>query len=283
MSGENNVAGSEGAACEDKGGACPLCCGLWPASRWGRVIVLAVALAALGVVMGREAMRSDLSKKMARYEALMSQGQRDAAAALLGEIIDGEDALYRARKFDEATRALEWVVDKDPKRAIALERLGVMARDRKDDAAAEAWFKRAAEADPLTPAHFYNLALIHYARKDYAACEASLKSAMKLAPVKSQYRLLYAFCAQDSGAPEDVVKKRYRDTVDAAEAQAQVLAPDDLASEAPLASIWKTAADRLDKLGDSYGWDRLKKLATDAKKSETRDFAKRLLADVNRK
>ncbi len=282
MSGKNNVTGPAGAAGEAKAAGAARR-GLWPASTWGRFAIVAVALAALGVVVAYETMRSDLSKRMARYEGLKAAGKHDDAAKTLGEIVDAGEAFYREKKFDEAAKVFEWAVAKDPKRAIALERLGVMARDRKDDARAIEWFQRAAEVDPLTPTHFYNLALIHYARKDYAACEASLESAMKLAPVKSQYRLLYAFCAQESSAPADVVKTRYRATVSAAEAQALSLAPEDLAPDGSLARVWKTAAERLQKLGDKSGWDRLRKLATDAKKPETREFARKLLADVNRR
>lgn len=273
---DRNVAGPAGPCPSD--GGCPCCRGWWPKSGLGKAVILIVALAALGVVVAYETMRSDLAKLDARYEGLKAAGRHDAAAKAMGEIVDAADALYRARRFDDAARAFEWVASKDPKRALALERLGVMARDRGDADKAVEWFTRAAEVDPLSPQHAYNLALIHYARKDYAACETRLRDAMKLSPVKSQYRLLFAFCAQEMKQPSDIVKKRYRDVIDAVEAQAHVVGKEELAPDGSLARVWKTAADRLAALNDAYGRDRMKKLAADAKRPETREFAKKLLA-----
>ena len=277
---DQNPAGPQGASCNGDGG-CPLCRGLWPSSGRGKIIVIVVALAALGIVVGWELLRPTRSNLTARYEGLVSVGKTDEAAKVLGEVIDAGIALYGERKFDEAAKVFEWVVSKDPKRAVALGYLGVMARDRKDDAKAIEWFTRAAEVDPLSPLHFYNLALIHLTRKDYAACEAQIEKAMKLSP-KAEYQWLYAVCAQEGLQPVEVVRKRLRDTISSAVVQANWMNPADLTPNGSLANAWTRAAKRLAELGDRSGWDRLKKLAADSPTKEVREFAQALLAGAGK-
>ena len=274
---DKNVTGP-GASCG--AGGCPICRGLWPSSGWGKGVVLIAALAALGLVIAFETMRSDVEKLKARYEGLKAAGEKDEAAKVMAEIVDYGDRCHREKRADEAVAVFEWVVAKEPKRGYAMSRLGTIARDRGQADKAVAWFKRAIEVDPMSAEHYWNLAHLYYfERKDYAACEENLKEAMKLAPVKSQYRLLYAFCAQEMKQPSDIVTKRYRDVVDAVAAQALILSRDELAPGGSVATVWKTATDRLAAFKDSYGRDRMKKLAAEAKKPEAREFAKMLLAE----
>ena len=296
---EKHPVGPEAASRETKDGACALCRGHRPASGRGRAVVLLVALAALGGV-GCGGSRPDFAKLRERYEQSASAGTTDEAAAALGEIVDAGMRLYNERKFDEATTLFEWVVSKDPKRGVALNYLGVMARDRAEAEAkkanealaikspgspkvlpdyddAIAWFTRAAEVDPLSPMHFYNLALIHLARKEFAAAEREIEKSMRLSP-KAQYRLVWALCAQDGLQPLEVVKKRLRETIAAAEDQTLGAPAGELSPTGSLANAWTEAARRLAALGDNSGWDRLKKLAKDSPKKEVREFAEALLS-----
>jgi tetratricopeptide (TPR) repeat protein len=243
------------------------------------LLAILIVVAAVGAVfLALRLMPTDVSKALAKWEKLKAAGKNDEAEKAMGEVLDAGEKLYREKRFDEATRVFEQVIEKDPRRPSALNYLGVMARDRHDDAKAIEYFKKAAEVDPLSPMYYYDLALIYFERKDYDYCETQLHSAMRVSN-KAQYRMLYALCAIQRKDGDEVIKKRLRDTIDSGVAQANGAPVEDLAPDAPLRAVWKKAAEMLAERGDSYGWDKLKSLSTEAKKAEARAFAKKLLAE----
>ena len=255
-------------------------------SRTGIVIVVAVALAALAVVAAYEMMKSDLAKAMDRYDSLRVAGKRDEASKVMEEVIGAGMQLYQEQRVDEAQRAFEWADSREPKKPLVLSYLGLIAKYHRNTDKAVEYFRKATEVDPLSPMHFYNLALIDFDRKDYAACEAQLQDAIRLSPVKCQYRWLYAVCAIEGKLPADAVRSRLHDVVAAAVLQATAVGEQDLTSagKGSLSWVCREAARRLSAMDDDFGWQELRKLAADAKKKpEVRDFAKRLLAEHDKK
>lgn len=239
---------------------CPLCCGLWPSSAAGKVIILVVLAAAAGVILTVQLLRTDV-------DALMAEGVR----------------LFGEKRFEEAERTFEKVIEHDPNRPLALDYLGLLALKGGDVEQSILWRRRAAEIDPLTHQHFWNLAHIYFfIKKDYAACEEQLRRAMRLVH-NAQYHLLYALCAVKRKLPDAVVVGRLRNVILAAEGQAHNLKPERLTVDGSFAAWWKEAAKRLAARGDRFGYDRLKELAEKSPKREVREFAKKLLGEEETK
>src|SRR5207247_2481414 len=64
-----------------------------------------------------------------------------------GHIVYGQ-ALYEAKRHDEARAVFETALSLDPENLIALRHLGDIAREQGDASAATTWYKRVLEADP---------------------------------------------------------------------------------------------------------------------------------------
>ena len=267
---------------------------------WGTVALVLVAVTAVVFVcVLKSKPSSGLGELQAKWEKLSSDAQTEEAAKVMLEIRGAAVEIYNQRKFDEARKAFEWIVAKDPKCGMALNFLGLMERSRAETEARKAdeaqgikppappkalpnydkaidFFRRAELADPLTPTYYYNLALLYYQQKNYADCEKQVQQAMKTG-LKAQYHFLYVRCAEEAKQPPEVVKRRLHDTVSCAEAQAYSVTPGDLAPDGSLAWIWKESARKLAEAGDDYGWERIRKASTGAAKPEVREFAKSLL------
>ena len=235
------------------GPGCPICSCLWPRATAGKVVVLVVLLAVAAVLLVRLLRPS--------VDDLMTRGM----------------TLYDEKRYDEAARVFEDVLRRNPKRPLALDYLGLIALRSGDVDKAILYRKKAAEFDPLTPQHHWNLAhLYFYVKKDYVACEQELEKAMQLAP-QAQYRLLYALCAVELRKPEDVIIRRLRDVIRVAEVQVYSLKPEQLTADGPFATWWKEAAKRLGDRGDRYGYERLRQLSVVSAKPEVREFARGLI------
>ena len=184
--------------------------------------------------------------------------------------------LYDARDFAGARKVFEQVLRIRPDQPMALNYLGVMARDRGDTEQAIDYYNRAVQADPNTPANYYNLAGIYYQKKAWLAAEDQLVKAMRLG-VKSSYYLLYALCGKERGIPEAELVGRLRKVVRVAAAQVHGLRASELTPRGALANDWTQATKLLLERGDDFGVRRLRKLAEEAKKPEVKTFAEELL------
>lgn len=264
----------------EPGAACPVCRLLWPCSAVGKLLVVLAVLVCVLAVMA--AVRwwpvSSVEKQLGRYDKLKTAGREDDAAKALGRVVEQGMELYEQKRFTESIAVFEKVLERAPDKPIVLNYLGLMVGDLGEEERAVGYFKKAIEVDPLTAQHYWNLALIYYNRKDYEATEVQLREAMKYARLKSQYRLLYAFCAEERALPNDVIVARLRGVVDAAEAQAHSVKGEYLSADGSLAKVWREAAKRLAAHGDEYGYGKLRKVAADSPKPEVRAFAQMLLA-----
>ena len=246
----------EGQANQECTSRCPICRLLWPGSTAGKLIVLVVLLVVAGAVLAWQLLRTDI-------DGLMRRGMR----------------LYEAGRLDAAAETFDEVLRRDPNRPLALDYLGLIALKSHDVEKAIRYRKMAAEMDPLSPQHFWNLAHIYFfVKKDYSACEEPLRRAMSLAP-KAQYHLLYALCAVERKLDRRVIIDRLKNTVRVGVNQANSMKPEDLEPQSSLSKVLAEAAKRLASYGDDYGYDRLQQLATEARTKEVRAFAARLLAD----
>jgi len=71
-------------------------------------------------------------------------------AHMSGHVVYGQ-ALYDARRVEEARGVFEKALALDPDNSIVLKQLGDMARQRGDSPEAQHWYKRALDADPHAP------------------------------------------------------------------------------------------------------------------------------------
>ncbi len=263
---------------------CPLCRILWPSSGVGKLIVLVVLLVAVASAGSVYLFRPDVDRELARYDALKRAGRDDEAAKVLDKVIRAGIELYEGKRFKESIRVFEKVIEREPKKPLVLNYLGLMVGGLGDEEKAIGYFKKAIEVDPLSPQPYWNLAHIDFfVKKDYPACEKQLRKAMRYAVLKAQYRLLYALCAVERKLDERVIIDRLKDTVRVAVNQANSVRPEDLRPGSSLSKVLAEAAKRLASYGDEFGYKRLERLATEARTEEVRAFAERLLAGRGRR
>ncbi len=271
---------------------------------WGVVGALVVAVGAVVLVCVLESRPNDLVKLQARYDALVADDRKDEAAKVLLDVRADAIRLYEARRFDEAKAVCEWIVSKDPKNAVAINVLGLLESSRAETEARMAneklgikstdppkvlpryekavdLFKRAAEADPLSPESYNNLAGIYFRQKNYVECEKQLELAMRTG-LRAHYHLLYARCAEELKRSPEIIKRRLHDTVTCADAQANALAEGKIAINRSIGDVWKDAARKLAEAGDDFGWENLRKAASSAPHPEVREFAKSLLKSAGK-
>jgi tetratricopeptide (TPR) repeat protein len=250
---------------------------------WSTLLLGAAFLALLvflGVLAAHRLLRTDVDRTIVQYDALRAAGNEAEAERALGRLITAGEQLYREKRFGEATRVFEEVLRRRPGQSLVLGYLGVLAADRHQDDAAIGYFKRAIEADPLTPQNYWNLAHIYFNRREYFLCEEQLQPALRLG-LKAQYRLLYALCAIGRGLPKEIVVRRLREVVSVAEPQMIEMKPEELAPEGSLGRVLQHATRLLASHGDNFGYDRLRKIARESPSKDARTFARRLLATLD--
>jgi len=275
--GKQPTEGQAGPVCEP-GTGCPICRVLWPTSTVGKIIVLAVLLAAAVAAAWSYFLRPDVDRAFAEYETLKRAGRQDEASEALDGVVLAAIRLYRERRFEESRRLFERIIEREPDQPLVLNYLGLLEGALGEEEKSIRYFRKAVEIDPLSSQPYWNLALVYYNRKDYPACETELRLAMKYARLKSQYRLLYALCAVEQKQEEQVIVTRLKETVLAAVSQAQSVNPEDLRPGGSLAAVFAETAKRLAEHGDTFGYDKLAELSTTSSKKDVRDFAARLLA-----
>ena len=238
-------------------GGCPLCRCLWPSAPAGKVILLGILLVVLGTLLWAIYLRPSAD-----------------------ELIEQGFAHYRAGKFDEAEAAFKLALRRNAKKVRALDGLGLVAISRGDYDAAIELRRKAIDIDPETPQHYMNLAeLLYKVKKDYLAAESAVLPSLRLAP-RAQNYLVYARCAVKLNRPRAVVVERMKRVIDAAATQANALRPEQLKPDGHFAGWWREATESLASRGDTYGTDRLKKLAETSDKDHVCTFAKQLLEQL---
>lgn len=187
---------------------------------------------------------------------------------------------YARRDFASAVKTFERVTQLDPKRGMAWNYLGVMARDQNRLEDAERFFKKAVEVDPLTTGNHYNLGQLYLRMNRLDEAEAEWKASMKLGP-KAQYLYQYAQIAEKRNLGPEEIAKRLRMVVDNASDQALTLTlePELLAKDVSIVTFWSFATRKLMDLNDNHGLIVAALVYADPK---TRPDVSELAADVLR-
>lgn len=120
-------------------------------------------------------------------------------ADLLGQAMQ----LARSGRLDEAQSLLQRVLANAPRHPDALQLLGLIARQRGDQAAAVQLFRRSLEAEPHQPHVLNNLGNALAAISDHAGAAQAYRQAIALQPDYADAQINLALALISSGAPSD--------------------------------------------------------------------------------